>query len=319
MAVGQKVGAAKAPAAGAGGPKNVSVMRPDQFQGGGLPDDFDGTISEVRFVPWNYPTENKPEGTIDHHILAARVTIEREDEGAPVVQHYSAGELEHFAPSMDGESPVDLEGDDIAQMEGVYAYKVGKKEALASSSNWSHFLTALYEAGMPYEDMSPDVRFLEGLQAHFNRVPQRKRSGMGSDQGGGDGKRIKEILVITEIKGRADAKAAGATKKAATATAKASPLSARATAKTQAAPAVAEEANGEGDLSARLAEAIVNATREAGGTLAKSKLAQVAIKNFKGAEKTEALALATNAEFLEGLAESNAYWDADEGTLTLSE
>jgi hypothetical protein len=142
---------------------------------------------------------------------------------------------------------------------------------------------------------------------------------MGSDQGGGDGKRIKEILVITEIKGRADAKAAGATKKAATATAKASPLSARATAKTQAAPAVAEEANGEGDLSARLAEAIVNATREAGGTLAKSKLAQVAIKNFKGAEKTEALALATNAEFLEGLAESNAYWDADEGTLTLSE
>jgi hypothetical protein len=309
MAVGQKVGAAKAGAASGGGPKNVSVMRPDQFQGGGLPDDFDGTITEVRFVPWNYPTDNKPEGTIDHHILAARVTIERE-EGDPVVQHYSAGELEHFAPSVDGESPVDLNGDDIAQMEGVYAYKVGKKEALASSSNWSHFLTALYEAGMPYEDMSPDVRFLEGLNAHFNRVPQRKRSGMGSDQGG-DGKRVKEILVITEIKERA----AATTKKAA----KASPLSARATAKPAAKAEVAAEENGEGDLSARLAEAIVNATRDAGGTLVKSKLAQVAIKNFKGSEKTEALALATNADFLEGLAESNAYWDAEEGTLTLSE
>lgn len=308
MAVGSKVGSKVS----GGGPKNVSVMRPDQFQGGGLPDDFDGVISEVRFVPWNYPTESKPEGSIDHHILAARVTIEREDDGAPVVQHYSAGELEHFAPSMDGESPVDLNGEDIAEMEGVYAYKVGKKEALASSSNWSHFLTALYEAGLPYEEMSPDVRFLEGLTAHFNRVPQRKRSGMGSDQGGGDGKRVKEILVITEIKERAAAssKKAGAAKAAKPTATKAAKTSA---------PAVAEESNGEGDLSSRLTEAIVAAAKEAGGTLVKSKLAQVAIKSFKGSEKTEALALATNGDFLEGLSEVNAFWDADEGTLTIVE
>jgi hypothetical protein len=311
MAVGSKVGTKKASAT-VRDPSKVSVMRPDQFSGGGLADDFDGTISEVRFVPWNYPTESKPEGSIDHYVLAARVTIERED-GEPVVQHYSAGDLQHFVPSMDGDEGVDLDGDDLSQMEGVYALKVGKKDALSATSNWAHFLTALNEAGWVYEEMDPDVRFLEGLEAHFNRVPQRKRSGVGGGATGADGQqRQREILVVTEIKARP-----GDTKKgAAKAAAKPAATSAKA-ATAKAAPAA--EANGANDIDEPLREALLTALRASDGSLGKSKLAGVAIKAFDGAQKTVAVKRATTPEFLESLAEYGMFWDGDEATLTLVE
>jgi hypothetical protein len=297
---------------------NVASMRPDELGQAGLLDDFDGVVIEARLVPWNYPTEAKPEGSIDHHILAVRLKIQPDEKDEPVVQHYSAGELEHFAPSMDGIQPVDLDGDDLDAMEGVVALRVGKKEKLAESSNWGHFLTMLGEAGFPLDEIIPDVRFIEGLYAHWNRIDQRKRSGVvGSERTDNQGnKRARQILVVTEVKERREVSDEGEVA-AETTTKAAAKTTAKAKAPAKAAPAEAAASNG--DLGEQLTEKLRAALLEAeDNTLQKAELSKVAIKGFPGGkEKTAAMALLKNAEYLEGLSESNIFWDGDEGTLTL--
>ena len=91
----------------------VASMRPDEMVAGGLMDDFNGTITKARLVPWDY------NGNLDHHILALALTIQPE-EGDEFVQHYSTGaELDEFVPSMDGEEPVDLENGEGEELEGI--------------------------------------------------------------------------------------------------------------------------------------------------------------------------------------------------------
>lgn len=301
MAVGKKAaGAAKSAA-----PKGtVAMMRPDQMSSAGLANDFDGLITEVRLVPWNYPTEAKPEGSIDHHILAVRVAITPDEDSGfePFTQHYSAGELEHFVPSMDGENPVDLESDDESEMEGVYALKVGKKDNLNNTSNWAHFLTALHDAGFPLEEMEADVRFLEGLYAHFNRVEQRKRSGITSQAGTSDRKR--EILVVTEVKERRDLS-------------KAAKSAAKKGGASKSAAASKATDNGTEEMDNVLVAAIIKAAKAADeNTLQKSKLSSIAIKAFAaGGDKTKAVKRVGEASFLEGLSEYGVIYDSEEATL----
>lgn len=297
----------------------VAMMRPDAMSSAGLADDFDGLITQARLLPWNYPTDAKPEGSIDHHILGVRISITPDEDSGfqPFTQVYSAGELEHFVPSMDGETPVDLDGDDESEMEGVYALRVGKKENLNNSSNWAHFLTALHDASFPLEEMDADVRFLEGLYGHFNRVPQKKRSGIvGQGQSSGGEQRQREILVVTEIKERRDLSKAAKSTSAKTGAGKAKGAG---TSKATATATAAD--NGSTDLDETLIAAIVAAAQKADeNVLPKSKLSSIAIKAFAaGGDKTKAVKRVSDAGFLESLAEVGIIYDAEESTLTYVE
>jgi hypothetical protein len=269
-------------------PAAVASMNPDNMLAGGLKDDFDGEVVKARLVPWDY------DGNLDHHILAVALTVQPDDENEPFVQHYSCGELEQFVPSMDGKSPVDLENGEGEALEGIYALRVGKKEQLNNNTNWAHFVGAVIDAGFPKGQLGAAVTFIEGTYGHWNRVPQKKRSGIVVQPQQGENKRARsnDILVITEIK----EKPAGAKKPAAG---------------KSSAPAAA--ANG-GDLDDRLREVVTEAVLAAGDTgLPKAKLAGLAIKAFAGAEKAKAVKRVSETAFLE----SSETWafDADSGTL----
>lgn len=274
----------------------VASMNPDNMASGGLMDDFDGTITKVRLVPWDY------NGNIDHDVLAAAVTIQP-DEGDEFTQHYSAGDLESFMPSMDGKEPISGDDDD---REGIYALQVGKKEQLNNNSNWAQFLKAAIDAGFDTSRMTAEVTFLEGVYGHFNRIPQKKRSGIvvtprpGQKEAKQD--RPQEILVITEIKEAPKAA------KVTNGSGKAAP------AKTSAKPAGKAAKDDGDDLDDRLAAVIVEAIEAADGVLLKTKLAGIAMKAFQGPEKAKAVKRATDVAFLESRGEDWAF-DADEGQL----
>ena len=281
--------------------KNRAVsFNPDDLVQAGLADDFDGEITDVRYVPWDY------DGHLDHHILAARVTIvPDEDSGLEeFIQHYSAGDLQFFLPSVDGENPVDLEADDEDDMAGAFVVPVGRRESLANSSNWAAFVIAAVEAGFPKDQISSDATVFEGIKGHFNRVPQQKRSGIQVEEG--EGNRRREILVLTEVtetgkkKGKAKAKPA------------ASKAKGKAKSKAKTKPA----GDGDDDLDERLAGVVLEALANAEDmTLSKAKLPGIVIKAFDGAEKAKAVKLVATADFLES--EEGWEFDADEGTLTI--
>lgn len=279
----------------------VASMNPDSFIQGGLADDFDGVITKVRFCPWNY------NGSIDHHVLAVAVTIRPDDE-EEFTQYYSAGDLEQFVPSMDGENGVNLaaENAEPADLEGIYALRVGKKEGLASSSNWAQFIGAAVEANFPKDRITPDVTFFEGTRGHFNRIPQKKRSGLVQTKPeDGKNNRNKEILVLTEFKsfettngnGKAPAKAKAAAKTAST---------------TSTSTTTASNGNG---LDEKLAEIVRGALKKAGDDgMPKSALPKAALAGLSGADKAKGVKRIVEAEFLNAY---DSFWafDADSGTL----
>lgn len=287
--------ATKAPAA-------VASMNPDNMVQGGLKDDFDGLITKSRLVPWDY------DGNIDHDILAVALTIQVDGEDEPFVQHYSAGELESFVPSMDGENPVDMSGEDKSEMEGIYALGVGSKTGLNNNTNWAHFIGALIAAGFDKAAITADVRFCEGVYGHFNRVAQKKRSGIvNQNEQQNTKKRNNDILVVTEIKEIRDLSETKPAKKGAAA-AKSAPAKPAPAAKS----APAEEAESLEDRVRAVVGEAVKAAGEEG--LAKNKLSALVMKAFNGGDKAKALKLVGSADFL-GADENTWAFDPEEGTL----
>lgn len=292
-------------------PSKVASLNPDTFVQGGLQDDFDGVITKVRYCPWDY------NGNIDHHVLAVAVTIKPDDpEIEEFVQHYSAGDLEQFVPSMDGDNAVDLSVDTNEetnpgfspdQLEGIYALRVGKKEGLANSSNWATFIRAAIDAGFPVASLTPSVACFEQHRGHFNRIPQKKRAGLVETDAQKAKNRNKEILVMTEYKGAAEgaAKPKVAPKAAA----------AKATPATKAAPAApATPAAATGTLDEKLVAIVVAGLAANDGSLPKSSLAKLALNGLAGVEKAKGVKRVVEQEFLEGNEESWVF-DGDSGTL----
>lgn len=271
----------------------VASMNPDNFVQGGLMSDFDGIITKVRFEPWDY------DGKIDHHVLSVAVTIKPE-EGEAFVQHYSAGDLTAFVPSMDGENPVDLENGSGEELQGIYALMVAAATQLRSSTNWAHFLEALCACdGFDRNRLTPNVDSLEGIKAHFDRVPQKKRSGIQVNTQQADGKaRNNDVLVITKVIDMNAAEAA-TTKTTAKTTAKAAPK--------------AEAAVVDGGVEDTLATAILEAALTAGGTLPKSKLAAIALKSVQGTDRARAVKLASDVKWL--ASRDEFAFDADSATV----
>jgi len=294
----------------------VASMSPDSFVSGGLMDDVDGTIIKARYVPWDY------NGTLDHHVLGVAVTIQVEGEAEPYVQHYSAGDLEHFMPSMDGENPVNLEGYggegyNPEDAEGIYALKVGKKEGLANSSNWAQFIVAALDAKFPTDKLGANTDCFEGAIGHFNRVPQKKRSGLVKPAAADTKGKSNDILVMTEFKGWANAAKKPSTASTSPAAAKSASSKPSTAAKpsTTATSTATAAGGGASALDDKLVEIVVNAVAAAGDDgLNKSKLPSFALKGLGAADKGKGVKRVVEADFLSGHEEAWIY-DADSGVL----
>jgi len=259
----------------------------DSMAQGGLPDDFDGTITKAVFAPTNY------DGKIDHYILAALITYKPDESFGmdEFTQIYSVGDLQFFAPSKDGEEPVDLENGDGEELEGPYVVPTGDRQQLARSSNFGFYLQHLEAAGFTGLSETASLDSLVGLYGHFNQMEMPKRSGIVVQEG--EGKRAKTLLVLTEVK-EAPKAAKGKAKSETAAKAKAK-------AKAKQAEEEEEESDDEGEsMEARVGEAIVEALAEADdNTLPKSKLVSLVVKTFTDVkEKAEAVKIVANDKFL---------------------
>lgn len=271
-------------------PLNVASLDYDDMVMGGLPDDFSGRVTKVRFVPWNYA------GTRSEYSLAVRVDYEPDgDSGiAPFSSWYSCGSLQLFVPSKDGVNPVDIEGWDgeestVDQVEGIYALKVGSRTVLDKGSMWAHWTKFARDAGFPKEKLTSAVNCYEGITGHFNRIPPE---GMGTLRTKADGKKSPDPLVPTDIKSVGKVTGKASTK----------------------ATSASAGTNGS-SLDDRLSDVIVAAISEAGGEIKSDDLKPIIVAEFAGADKVRALRRYKETDFIEG----SDLWIHDEGVLQLSE
>lgn len=260
-------------------------FRPSAFTaGGGLVDDADLTVVRSRFTMTDYGGKSD-----SGEVLVLQVKLV-DDEGTEFEQLYSAGT--GFVPSETGDE--DENGKTITP--------IGEKTAPAGGSNFAFFITALVNAGFP-EDLldGDDISVLEGLKAHWNRVPQPKRTNLPT-RGQQDNAREKTILVCTNIislPGETPAKAPAKT--AAKPGAKPTTAPSKAVAgKTAAKPAAAEP---DVDLQDELATILVGAFAEQGLTeVTKVKVAQLVFKGAADhANKKELVAMSSKADVLSSL------------------
>lgn len=279
----------------------------DEMAQGGLPDDFDGTITKAVFAPTNY------DGKIDHYILAALITYKPDESFGmdEFTQIYSVGDLQFFAPSKDGEEPVDLENGDGEELEGPYVVPTGDRQQLARSSNFGFYLQHLEAAGFTGLSETASLDSLVGLYGHFNQMEMPKRSGIVVQEG--ENKRAKTLLVLTEVR---EAPKAAKGKKAA-------PAAAKAKAKAKAAEEEAEEAaddeESEGGIEAQVGAVIVEALSEADdNTLPKSKLVSIIVKSFSDVkEKAEAVKIVASDKFLSNGEEYGFSYNKKTATVSL--
>ena len=145
-------------------------LRPDAFtKGGGLADDFDGTVTDARFVMTDY------NGNLSEPIPAARIVFDVD--GDEVDQVYSVGGTGDFAPDDTGMSLVQLKS----------------RVTLNESSKFGLFLAALVKVGFPITRMENQLGYLLGLNGHWVRSAVEYK---GLKQ---KGDRDNTVLVCTKI------------------------------------------------------------------------------------------------------------------------
>lgn len=292
---------------------NAASLNPDNYVSGGLPDNFDGTIVKAVFCPWDY------NGNIDKPVLAAAITIKPNEDSdlEEFTQHYSAGDLSQFVPSKDGEEAVDLElleqdEYDTEDVEGPFALRVGKKEGLNNNTNFAQFMTALVECGFDTSKIGASIEFLEGVSGHFDRVPQKKRSGIVRDdeEGGNTSNRTKDVLVLSslsKVKGKVSTKKAKPEPEEDEEEEEAPKTKAKKSAK----------ADTGGDLDEALTAIVVEALEAADGKpVKKSDLGKLVLKSkdIDMKQKGKAVKRIGDAEFLGG----SDLWNYDEEKNTIS-
>lgn len=160
-------------------------LRPSTFIQGGLIDDLDAEIIRARFVSYDF------EGKSSDGAKLCALLLLKDADGNEYPQYFSAGDLQYFVPSEDPKN---------ADLNGITIVTVGDKTALNGSTNTALMLSSLVQAGFP-EDMldGGDLRVLEGLVGHWNRVPQPKRNNL-PVKPGQDSNKVPMVLVCTAIK-----------------------------------------------------------------------------------------------------------------------
>ena len=124
---------------------NVS-LRPDKFsEGGGLIDDFDGTITDIRFVLTDY------QGQMSEAVPVAQVKFDVDGEES--TQLFSVGGSGDFAPDETG----------------LGLIKLRSKDSLTKTSKFAMLMESLVEAGFPINRMEDDISYLNGFSGHFLR------------------------------------------------------------------------------------------------------------------------------------------------------
>lgn len=303
-----------------GGGATRALFAPDAMVQAGLADDIDGRIVSIRYVPWDY------NGNLDHFVLGVAVEIEP-DEGDVFTQTYSAGDLKNWVPSQDGEEPaggdldewqklgegsLDLEDDEKAadgDYAGPFAIQVGRQAGLPNSSNFAFFARALADAKFNGWADDGDLRALEGLYAHWNRVPPPTRRGL---QGEGE-KKASDVLVVTEILEMPGEGKKGSAKK--------SKPASKGKAKSKAKEADEGDEDGgedEGGMDAKVREVVRVALGKAeDATMGRKEVEKVVRKAFKGRELVEAFKLVKDDEWMAGQDDGGWIYDDEEETLTL--
>ncbi len=187
-----------------GKPAFASLNPGDMLQGG-LPTDFRGVVTGAKYHKFDY------NGTAETPVLAVELTIhphEDSEMAEDIVQSWSAGDLRSWVPG-------DEDGD--AAEEGPYAVGIGKRPQMNSNTNFAHLMQTILESGaakkkFTEKNLTNNIDCLIGLDAHWDRVPQKKRKGMADrlteDAEGGEGEdapkpkaRNNDILVVTEVFG----------------------------------------------------------------------------------------------------------------------
>lgn len=306
----------------------VASLNPDEMMQGGLPDDFDGWVS-VKYVPWTYSDRS-----LDHYVLACRADyVPDPDSGIePFSTYYSAGgkSLSNFVPSMDGETPagqtlevyrqlangeVEIDADDEKSMEGIFALKVGKVDALNNNSKLAEFAGAINElikAAKPAELEAAGWKGWSGstecmtLYGHFNRVPAKDRSGLAGQKPN----QMNTILVMTELKPRPKGQAAPVA--SAAVTVKPKPAAVATSAPIAQAQAT-QAASSDGSLPERVAAEIVTilAMNESG--LNRMKFAPLVMKKFAGTPDVGPAIKLLTPEFFAEYAEGRWAFDPESG------
>lgn len=122
-------------------------IRPDHAsEGGGLIDDFDGTISDMRFVMTDY------DGAMAEPVPVCRVTFDVDGEES--VQLYSVGGQGDFAPDDTGRG----------------LRKLKSKSSLTKTCKYIMFADSLVQAGFPVNRLDGnDCSSIIGTSGHFLR------------------------------------------------------------------------------------------------------------------------------------------------------
>lgn len=283
----------------------VASALPDDFVAGGLADDFDGIIREVRYCVWDY------QGKVDPPVLASRLKIERtdlpadaEEEEKWVIHYASAGSLEFFRPAQT------LDEGETAE-EGWFAKQVGKREQLTNNTNWAQFLRSVVDAQFPRNKFAADVRFLEGVKGHFNRLPKDKKGGEFKPRDGQENKKPSDVLCITRFDGFVDGTTASKPNGQA-----GKPTSApQVAASTSATSTPATPASG-GSIDAKLIDIVKAVVKPGADPIKKTALSGEVLKRMKGDKDVNAaVKRVTTTEFLSNLTDHMILFDADAGTV----
>lgn len=268
---------------------------PDTFtEGGSLLDDFDGKVLEAGTCLFDY------NGTIAEGVPALRLVIGHGEGFAEVViEHYTAGDVKNFVPSMgEGETFESSYGLPAGAAEGTTRTmgmgfdQVGDKGFLNKSTKTGMLIAAFVNAGLEGAvlDTGNYYAALTGKLAHWMRRTLPERTGgkaLTQDPAKAGKKKFPEqILEPVELKEQAAA--AAKPKPAATAAAKKpAPATAAKPAAAQATATPAAETNGasvpEAEYDDKIVEIILKKLTEEGGsgTIKKRDLVQLLYGSIK--------------------------------------
>lgn len=205
-----------------------------------LADNLAVTFTKCCLVPWNYgkAADVNDKGDRVPYKLTFRselVPDAGQDYTDPFVNYWTAGNLDHFVPSIDqrtiagGITPEQAVGLAKAQMSfpvteelnyaGFFAIpriipaNKADIKPLNQDTNFYYLLISLLLSGFPVEKLAADVRFLDGVRAHVNRAMPRDLDGreIVSKGTGKDGKEFKrgDVLLVTKLYGAGERAAVG--------------------------------------------------------------------------------------------------------------
>ena len=129
------------------------ILQPKNMVEGGLVDDITATITEIKFVTWDY------NGKIPVAVPAIKASLETDDREI-YEQYWSIGKGSDWAPSENGASLI----------------AIGRATSLVNSSNGAIFIQSMVNSGFPENKITEEITCFEGIKAHFSRAAAPKRN-----------------------------------------------------------------------------------------------------------------------------------------------